>query len=119
MPSLSAYSLKTRLEPRELLSIRKDSKLRLIKSPFVENAEDKAFVGAAAPWKGKKGVKGQGASSGEFGDIAPAGVVKGLQNAIDNYSKKCKGVKGTVNTGVRLLPAKVVCQMKLANHTIA
>jgi hypothetical protein len=104
--SENAYAIKKasfNLTLDDLQKARTDPNLRLTQTPFVNDGQNKVFLGRAAPWKGKKGAA--------FEDDAPDGVVRGLAKAI-SISKACEGVTGTVSVGGRKLPKKAVCQMQ-------
>jgi len=105
---LEAYAIRS---PRftfsieDFLKVKGSPKMRLTKTPFVHDYEDKVFIGKAVDWKGAEGVE-------QVREINPD-VADGLEKAI-SISEACEGVKGIVASGDRFLPKKVICQIKVA-----
>lgn len=105
---LQAYAIKRPsfvFSVEDFLHIKQNPSMRLTATPFVHNFEDVVFLGAAAPWKGVKGITNVEA-------VNPK-VAAGLRNAI-RISQECSGVKGVVRVGGRYLPKKVICQIEKA-----
>ena len=113
MPHLNAYAIKKPafvLGIEDLFRVQTDPKMRLTASPFTHNAENTVFLGRGVTWKGTghpAGVKGM---TKEFLAAAPTKVIDGLKEAI-RISQECKGIRGTVLVGDRILPKKVVCEI--------
>jgi hypothetical protein len=99
---LSAYGMVKKLQPEDIIRIRGSKGMRLTASPFVSNAEEVAFVGKAATWKG---VKGMDALRNANPKVAAA-----LEQA-KAIESQCSHVKGVVFMGDRYLSAKNVCMI--------
>lgn len=120
MPQLSAYAIHKptfRFGVEDLNLVRTSPDMRLTASPFTHNADEIVFLGSAVPWKGLHGAKFWEEAEKHKGNPEKGQkgktVAEGLRAAIE-ISKACRGRKGTIRVGGRLLPKKVVCQMERA-----